>query len=220
MSGSTKPGWERFGDAMVGWCGYLLLVPATVLGLLAGPKDLAWQATTLGIVALTAAWIYLMFTRLRPPWQEHRLRVGVFFIGVLALAAALMLRHPLFFIFMISGFFYASILRPLPLAFVGVFATSFLVNTLIAGFPQTDEGWTFYVVIIAIQTVVIGGGSSSARRSPSRTRSAARPSRDSRSRSRRTPVSTPSCWRRHARPGSWTSGNAWRARSTTPSRRA
>ena len=159
MSGSTKPTWERFGDAMVGWCGYFLLVPATVLGLLAGPKDLAWQATTLGIVGLTAAWIYLMFTRLRQPWQEHRLRVDVFFIGVLGLAAVLMLRQPLFFIFMISGFFYASILRPLPLAFVGVFATSFLVNTLIAGFPQTDEGWTFYVVIIAIQTIVIGGGS-------------------------------------------------------------
>ena len=60
----------------------------------------------------------------------------MFFIGILALASVLMLRQPLFFIFMISGFFYASVLRPLPLAFVGVFATSFLVNTLIAGFPQ------------------------------------------------------------------------------------
>ena len=60
---------------------------------------------------------------------------------------------------MISGFFYASILRPLPLAFLGVFATSFLVNTLIAGFPRSAEAWTFYVVIIAIQTVVIGAGS-------------------------------------------------------------
>ena len=42
---------------------------------------------------------------------------------VLALASILMIRQPLFFIFMISGFFYASILRPLPLAFVGVLAT-------------------------------------------------------------------------------------------------
>ena len=70
-----------------------------------------------------------------------------------------MLQSPIFFVFMISGFFYASILRPLPLAFLGVFATSFLVNTLIAGFPQSGEAWTFYVVIIAIQTVVIGAGS-------------------------------------------------------------
>src|SRR5262245_54331450 len=116
---SGKPSWERVGDAMVGWCGYVLLVPATILGLLAGPKDPTWQATTLAIVAAAAAWTYLMFTRLPPPRQAFRLRSGLFFIGVLALAALLMLRMPLFFIYMISGFFYATILRPLPLAFVG-----------------------------------------------------------------------------------------------------
>jgi signal transduction histidine kinase len=156
---SAKPAWERFGDAMVGWCGYLLLVPATIIGLLAGPKVPLWQVTTLAIAVVAAAWIYLMFTRLPQPRQAHRLRMGIFFIGVLAIATALMVRQPLFFIFMISGFFYASILRPLSLAFVGVFATSFLINTLIAGFPQTPEAWTFYVVIITIQTVVIGFGS-------------------------------------------------------------
>ena len=101
----------------------------------------------------------MLFTRLPEPRQAHRLRMGVFFVGLLVLASILMLRSPIFFIFMISGFFYASILRPLPFAFVGVFATSFLINTLIAGFPQTAEGWTFYVAIIAIQTLVIGGGS-------------------------------------------------------------
>ena len=159
MTSTRKPGWERFGDALVGWCGYLLLVPATILGVLAGPDDLAWQATTLAIAALAAVWIYVLFTRLTPPRQEHRLRVGVFFVGVLAFAAILMLRQPLFFVFMISGFFYASILRPLALAVVGVFATSFLVNTLIAGFPRNAEAATFYVVIIAIQTIVIGAGS-------------------------------------------------------------
>jgi signal transduction histidine kinase len=158
MNASAKPAWERFGDAMVGWCGYALLVPATIIALLAGPKDPVWQATTLAIAAVAAGWIYLMFTRLPPPRQAHRLRMGIFFVGALALASILMLRMPLFFIFMISGFFYASILRPLPLAFLGVFATSFLVNTLIAGFPRTAEAWTFYVVIIAIQTVVIGTG--------------------------------------------------------------
>jgi signal transduction histidine kinase len=159
MDPPSKPGWERVGDAMVGWCGYLLLIPATILSLLAGPKDPGWQLTTLAIVGTAAAWTYLMFTKLPAPRQAHRLRVGLFFLGLLVLAAILMLRMPLFFIYMISGFFYASILRPLPLAFVGVFATSFLINTLISGFPQTSEVWTFYVVLIVIQTVVIGSGS-------------------------------------------------------------
>ena len=159
MNASAKPAWERFGDAMVGWCGYVLLVPATVIALLAGPKDPGWQVTTIAIAALAAGWIYLMFTRLPAPRQAHRLRMGIFFVGVLALASVLMLRQPVFFIFTISGFFYASTLRPLPLAIVGVFATSFLINTLIAGFPQTADAWTFYVIIITLQTVIIGAGS-------------------------------------------------------------
>ena len=69
-----------------------------------------------------------------------------------------MLRHSLFFVFMIAGFFYATILRPLALAVVGVAASSILVNTLIAGVPTNPEGWTWYLVIIGIQTLVIGAG--------------------------------------------------------------
>jgi signal transduction histidine kinase len=158
MDAATKPTWERVGDALVGWCGYIFLAIATVIGLALGPKQPAWQATTLAIAAVSAGWIYVMFTRLPPPRQSHRLRVAAFFAGLMALATILTIRQPLFFIFMISGFFYASILRPLPLAFVGVFATSFLINTILGGIPRTPEAWTFYIVIITIQTLVIGGG--------------------------------------------------------------
>lgn len=158
MNASARSGWERLGDTMVGWSGYVLLVPPAIMALVTGPRELAWQVTTLAIAAGTVAWIYLMFTRLPPPRQEHRLRMGIFFAGVIVLASILMLRFPLFFIFTISGFFYASILRPIPLAFVGCFATSFAINTLLGGIPQTAESWTFYIAIIALQTVVIGGG--------------------------------------------------------------
>lgn len=159
MSEPAKSAWERFNDAMIGWCGYPLLLIAIAIALVTGPRNVAWQAGTVGIGIAAAAWIYVMFTRLPEPRQAHRLRVGVFFIGALALGSLLMLRAPLSFVFLISGFFYASILRPLPLAIVGVFATSFLINTLFAGFPRTTEAWTFYVVIIALQTVIIGAGS-------------------------------------------------------------
>jgi signal transduction histidine kinase len=159
MSATVQPRWERFGETMVGWCGYALLVPATILSLASGPKNPGWQALTVAVAALAAGWTYLMFTRLPPPRVRYRLRVGIFFIGFLAVAAFLMLRMPLFFIFMISGFFYATILRPMPVAFAGVFATSFLINTLITGFPHNAQGWTIYVVLISVQTVVIGAGS-------------------------------------------------------------
>jgi signal transduction histidine kinase len=164
MSASTKPSWERFGDRMVDVCGYVLLAASTVLGVVSGPRDATvpadtvWRLTTLAIAAVAAAWIYVLYTRMPPPRRADHVRISVFFVGVLVLASILMLRQPFYFIFMISGFFYASILRPLPLAFVGVGATSILVNTLISGFPTTPEWWTFYLAIISVQTVVIGAG--------------------------------------------------------------
>ena len=162
MSEVTKPAWERFGDRMVDVSGYALLAIATILGVLGGPRDgtapadTAWRLTTLAIAAVAAAWIYVLYTRMPPPRRADHVRILVFFVGVLILASILMLRQPAFFIFMISGFFYASILRPMPLAFVGVGASSILVNTLIVGLPQSPDGWTFYLSIIVIQTVVIG----------------------------------------------------------------
>ncbi len=163
MSATTKPAWERFGDAMLDWGGYVLLGFATALVLSAGdpsdgPPDPAWRPTTAAIALGAAAWIYLLYTRRPQPNSEHRLRIDVFFVGLLVFASVLMLRHPLYFIFMITGFFYATVLRPLPLAVLGVAASSILVNTLIAGFPQTPAAWTFYLAIIVVQTFAISAG--------------------------------------------------------------
>jgi signal transduction histidine kinase len=159
MKPTPKPGWERFGDAMLSIGGYVLLALATVLALFATTGDLAWRATTLAIAAAAGVWTYLLYTRLPGPPKDHRVRMYVFFVGLLLFAAILMLRHPLFFIFMINGFFYATILRPLPFAVVGVGATSILVNTLIAGIPSTPVAWVFYLAIIGVQTTVIGAAS-------------------------------------------------------------
>src|SRR5262249_53959748 len=66
---------------------------------------------------------------------------------------------PIFFVFMITGFFHASVLRPWPLAFVGVAATSFLINTLASGFPWPDpQAWFFFGTLIIVQTIIIGFG--------------------------------------------------------------
>src|SRR6478752_6010819 len=121
---SPKPSWERFGDAMLDWGGFVLLALATVLAVSAGDPgavpDPTWRPVTLLIAAVAAAWLYLGYTRRPLPPEDHRLRNDVFFAGLLVLASVLMLRHPLFFIFMIAGFFYATTLRPLPLAVFGV----------------------------------------------------------------------------------------------------
>jgi len=39
MSEIEKPAWERFGDGMLDYGGYILLAVATVLGISAGDPD-------------------------------------------------------------------------------------------------------------------------------------------------------------------------------------
>jgi len=158
MRSSDKPAWERFGDAMLDWGGFVLLAIGTATVVLDGKGDAARLAPTLAIVAAAAAWMVVLYTRAPSPRREQHARMRVFFVGLLVFASALMLRHPLFFVFMISGFFYAAIVRPIPIAIVGVGVTSVLINTLIAGVPASSAGWTFYIVIIVVQTLVIGAG--------------------------------------------------------------
>jgi len=56
------------------------------------------------------------------------------------------------------------VLRPYPVAVAGIFVTSVLVNSLLVGLPATATGWTFYLVIIVIQTIVISAGTIAADR--------------------------------------------------------
>src|SRR4051794_1951610 len=97
--------WDRVNEALVDSCGYLLLAVATVLGLVEGDTDAAWRLTTVALAAAEAAWFYVMYPRLRRPKKEQRLRTLVFFVGLLVFASLLLLRQPVFFIFVISGFF-------------------------------------------------------------------------------------------------------------------
>src|SRR4051812_24846812 len=156
--------WDGFSDLLLDVGGYALLALATVLALTAGGADPAWWLTTVALAVVAAAWIFAGWTRLARPRRDHQRRLLVFFIGLVVLASLLMLRQPLFFIFMIAGFFYATVLRPYPVAVAGIFVTSVLVNSLLVGLPATATGWTFYVVIIAIQTVVISAGTIAADR--------------------------------------------------------
>ena len=186
------------------------------------PADPAWRLTTLAHRGGRGRVDLRRSTRgCRRPDGTHRRADGVFFVGLLVFASVLMLRQPLFFVFMISGFFYASVLRPLPLAVVGVGATSILVNTLIAGLPADARG----VDLLPRDHRHPDGRRSarawsSARRSTSRTSSAARPSPSSRRRSRRTPGLHAQLLAQAREAGVLDERGAWRARSTTPSPRA
>ena len=156
MAPPTDTSWERWLKRLTDGVAYATLVASTALAVLAGQESGGELLVTLLIAALAALWVYVLYGRAPEPRPAQRLRMAVFFVGVMVFASVLMVRDPRFFIFMISGFFYASALRPLPLAILGVFVTSFLINTLLGGIPSTPDGWTFYLSIIVIQTIVIG----------------------------------------------------------------
>ena len=158
MAQTTDTTWERRFQWFTDTIGYVALAASSVLAVLQSREGGERLLITLGVAGVAAAWIFVLYTLAPAPRTAHPVRMAVFFAVLLAFAAALMLRDPRYFIFTISGFFYASALRPLPLAIVGVFATSFLINTLLGGIPTSPEGWTYYLSIIVIQTLVIGGG--------------------------------------------------------------
>ena len=150
--------YERWNDRLTDWCPYVTLAVASVLSLARSPDSAGDRLVTAGLVVVAALWVYLGYTRAPGPRQAHQLRMIAYFIGLLAIASVLALREYLFFIFLITGFFHALVLRPWPVLIAGVFATSVLVNTVIGGFPTNAEWWTIYVVIIVVQTLAIGGG--------------------------------------------------------------
>ena len=131
---------------------------SSVLALAWSTDSAGERLVTAGLVVLAALWVFFGYTRAPQPRQAHPVRMIVYFIGLLAIASVLATREYLFFIFLITGFFHATVLRPWPVVIAGVFATSVLVNTVIGGFPTNAEWWTIYVAIIVIQTLAIGGG--------------------------------------------------------------
>lgn len=159
----TDPGarsrWERWNDASLETVGYVFLAIATALALLRPDRAPNDRLITLGIVALAAAWMVVVFTRAPQPRRRRSNRMIVSFVGLLAFATVLMTRNPIFFIFAITGFFHASLLRPWPLTVLGVFVTSVLIEVLLTGFPwPTVDLWVLFGAVILIQTVAIGFG--------------------------------------------------------------
>ena len=109
--------------------------------------SLAWSTDTASerlvtavLIALAAAWVFLGYTRAPRPRQAHPVRMVLFYSSACWRSGSILaVREYIFFIFLIGGFFHATVLRPWPLVIAGVFATSVLVNTVIGGLPTTAE---------------------------------------------------------------------------------
>ncbi len=96
MSGSPAPGspppapslYERWSDRLTDWCPYVTLALSSVLALAWSTDSAGERLVTAGLVALAAVWVYLGYTRAPRPRKAHRVRMIVYFIGLLAIAVA------------------------------------------------------------------------------------------------------------------------------------
>lgn len=165
MSGSpataSSPGrssYERWSDRLTDWCPYITLAISSVLALAFSTETVGERLVTAGLVAIAALWVYFGYTRAPQPRRAHHLWMALYFTGLLAIGTVLATRDYLFFIFLITGFFHATVLRPWPVLILGIFATSVIVNSVFGGFPNTAEWWTIYIAIIVVQTLAIGAG--------------------------------------------------------------
>lgn len=153
--------WERNSALVVNWLPYVTLAGSTTISL--ALEDQTWDER-IGMLALVVAslgWVLQMYTLRSPAWRRRRSTMLVYFTGLLVLASLLILLcSPFFFVFMVTGFMHAFVLRPMPLILLGIFATSVLINTLPGGLPLDldAESLAFVGTIVAIQTAAIGLG--------------------------------------------------------------
>lgn len=159
MAAPIDSTWERWNLALMRWSPYVSLAISLILTLPQPSQTWNDRIEILVLAALATLWIFLLYTRAPEPRRAHRVRMLVYFAGLLVFATALLFHHPLFFVFAITGFIHAGELRPWALTLLGVGATSTIIQLTTTGFPwPTLEIAAIVVTVIVIQTLVIGVG--------------------------------------------------------------
>ncbi|HEY1012426.1 MAG TPA: hypothetical protein VGE07_06940, partial [Herpetosiphonaceae bacterium] len=107
MTGTQLDGrlerWRRRIETLSGGSAYLLLAVSALLALLEDGQSWGQRAATLGLAAAAAGWMLWMVT-LHPQWAGRRRLMGAYYLGLLALMAALIARSPWFGIFAFTGY--------------------------------------------------------------------------------------------------------------------
>ena len=150
--------WEQWDHIFMILIPYITLSIATVLSFFQTHQSWQQRGRVLILVLIAALWVFFWHSRAPRPHQQT-LRMRLYFFGLLIISVLLMLQQPIFFVFMITGFFHGALLRPLGFMLLGVALTSILINTVNTGFPwKSSEAWIFFGAIIGIQIPAISFG--------------------------------------------------------------
>jgi len=153
--GSWEVRYYRFLEAAP----YVLLAISTVLSQASTAPAVRERLTVIGIAALAAGWVYVMYTRPSPRWRERTGPMLVYFAGLLAFTWALESHSGYFIGFAITGFLQAFFVLPVVPAFVATAATS---SVLYLSPPNSGflnpAALPALVFIVVLQTAATGGG--------------------------------------------------------------
>jgi signal transduction histidine kinase len=151
--------WERRYFKVLDVAPYVLLAVSTLLSQLQPNQTVRDRLTILGLAALAAAWVLVMYTLPRPQWRKSTSAMLAYFAGLLAVGGVLEAHSIVFMAFVISGFLQASLILPTLVSFVGIVATSCVLYL-----SPPNSGWLspgalpLLVFIVVLQTVTVGGG--------------------------------------------------------------
>ncbi|GAA1665723.1 sensor histidine kinase [Glycomyces endophyticus] len=136
---------------------FATLASATGLSLAFSDLTEADRTTALVLSASAAAWVFVLFTLIPAVPPLPRARMTVYFLGLSAFGAVLMQYDMLYFIFVVTGFFHAGLLRPRWMIVIGIGISSIVVNSTILE-EASAAGYTLFAVVVLVQTSAISFG--------------------------------------------------------------
>jgi signal transduction histidine kinase len=151
----TLSRWEGRELPLLSALAYTLLVISTGLAVWIDHGDRTKMIVDIAGAALAAVWM-LWFVTLHPAWEQRRRLMAVFFFGLMAIAAVLVLNNPIYGFFSWTG--YIWIYRSLDgrWRLVGLVAVAVVTGTSQHGGPPGPSvgSWISWVVIVALNCLV------------------------------------------------------------------
>ncbi len=133
------------------------LAVGTLLATVAPAPSGLPATTTLAIAAAAGCWV-AWFLTLHPEWQSRRGLMAVYYVGLLAFAAALVIANPWYAFFAWVGFLHAFLVLPGNWGFAGVVATAVLVATAQGGgLASAAANWPLWLVLVLFNVLVASG---------------------------------------------------------------
>jgi signal transduction histidine kinase len=137
---------------------YALLAVLLIVTVIIKHSAVGSLVIDVALCASAAVWMLWLFT-LHPAWRDHTGLMAVFFTGLMAIMAVLVLRDPWFGCFMPVAYVYAFRLLPWPWMLPGAAAVALMAGTAQAYSidKATFVGLMTYLAILAVNVLPMSG---------------------------------------------------------------